>query len=274
MKKILFVCDGDNFSNGAFEFIKTMHANDPISVTGIFFTPIDFEQLLSVSYVPAAEPYFKMKADERKQVLHSEDLFKTKCQSNGIKFHIHDKREEWSSDLLVKETRFADLAVMSEELFCANVFAGQPNVFMKLGLRNAECPVMLIPEDFKPFRRIVVAYNGKKESMFALKQFCYLFPKLTELPTEFVYAKDEKSEDVPDAEWLKEYARLHFGNLNVAKLHFDGGKFFSTWLEDKKDILLLTGSFSRSALSTAVHRSFIEQIIHEHAVPIFIAHHV
>ena len=129
MKKILFVCDGDNFSLGAFDFIKGLQEAEPLSVTGVFFTPIDFEQLVSVSYMPNAGPYVKLKEQEKKLVRNSEDKFKQLCESAGIKYHIHDQHEEWSSDLLVKETRFADLMVISEELFCSNIFAGQPNVF-------------------------------------------------------------------------------------------------------------------------------------------------
>jgi hypothetical protein len=145
---------------------------------------------------------------------------------------------------------------------------------MKETLHRAECPVFIIPEKFQPFDRVVVAYDGQKECMYAIRQFCYLFPLLMGLPTEFVYMKDEKNEEIPDLEALKEFTRNHFNNLNISKLHFDGRKYFASWMDEKKGVMLVTGAFSRPAISTVLHRSFADQLINEHNAPIFLAHHV
>jgi len=37
--------------------------------------------------------------------------------------------------------------------------------------------------------------------------------------------------------------------------------------------LLVAGSYGRSAVSDLFHSSFAEQVIHEHKMPVFIAHH-
>jgi len=61
MKKILFLCDGDNFSKGAFEFVKQISVKESVVIKGLFFTPIDIDQLMPISFVPIAEPYVKLK---------------------------------------------------------------------------------------------------------------------------------------------------------------------------------------------------------------------
>jgi hypothetical protein len=144
---------------------------------------------------------------------------------------------------------------------------------MKEVLHGSECPVMVIPEAFARPDRIVVAYDGRKESMIALKQFCYLFPQLTELPSEFVYIKNEKGEDVPDQGLLQEYVAAHFNSTGIVKLHFDSHKYFTVWAETKKNILLVTGSYGRSHVSDLFHSSFAEQVIHQHKMPVFIVHY-
>jgi len=272
MKKILFVCDGDNFSNGAMEFIKLLHNDAPVYVKGLFFTPIDFQELLPISYIPIAEPYIKLKEKEKQVVFKSINKFAEECESYNIKYTASDKNEEWNKNLFIKETRFADAIVISEELFCSDIFSNQPNLYLQEALQESECPVILIPESFKSIDRIVVAYDGKEESMIALKQFCNLSPQLTELPTEFVYIKNEESNDIPDRELLKEYTKLHFSNSGVFKLHFDAHKYFSSWVYEKKNIMLVAGSFGRSAVSNLLRSSFTEQIIHEHKFPVFISH--
>lgn len=37
MKKILLLCDGDNFPKGAFRFIKNIREEEPVLVKGLFF---------------------------------------------------------------------------------------------------------------------------------------------------------------------------------------------------------------------------------------------
>jgi hypothetical protein len=198
--------------------------------------------------------------------------FIEECESDGIKHSAAEKNDGWDKELFIKETRFADAVVLSEELFCSDIFGTQPNLYLEEALRGSECPVILVPESFKAIDRIVVAYDGKEQSMTALKQFCHLFPQLTELPTEFVYIKNEEGNDIPDQDLLKEYTRLHFNSLGVAKLHFDAQHYFSSWAQEKKNIMMVAGSYARSAVSNLLRSSFTEQIIHEHHFPVFIAH--
>jgi hypothetical protein len=129
-----------------------------------------------------------------------------------------------------------------------------------------------VPENFKYIERIAIAYDGEKESMHAIKQFVYLFPDLTELPTEIVHIKEETSDDVPNRDLLREYTFSHFQSQYTSKLHFDPKKYFISWLEEKKNVLLIAGSFSRSSFSNNMRKSFAEKIIAEHTCPIFIAH--
>jgi hypothetical protein len=272
MKKILFVCDGDNFPKGVMEFVRLMNENEPLHLKGLFFEPIDFQQLVPPSYIPIAEPYIRLKENEKKMVSNSREKFIAACRVNNISYQV-DENDEVDKELLVKESRFADALLISEELFCSDYMSCQPNVFMKEVLHCAECPVMVIPETFILPDRIVLAYDGKKESMIALKQFCYLLPQFTEMPAEFVYIKNEESEEVPDEGLLKEYVTAHFNSSGIAKLHFDAHKYFTAWAETKKNILLVAGSYGRSAVSDLLHSSFAEQVIHQHKIPVFISHH-
>src|SRR5205085_6611668 len=112
-----------------------------------------------------------------KAVKESIQKFEQKCQQSGMEYRVHEESDEYKIKDLVKETRFADLMVLSEELFFKQVNDVQPNSFMQEVLIKSECPLLIIPEHYIPFIQIVVAYDSKRQSMFALKQFCYLFPE-------------------------------------------------------------------------------------------------
>ena len=52
MKKILLLCDGDNFPSGATRFIRQMRENEPIYVKGLFMNPIDVLDMMPVGFIP------------------------------------------------------------------------------------------------------------------------------------------------------------------------------------------------------------------------------
>jgi hypothetical protein len=272
MKKILFISDGNQFPEGAFKFIESLQATERVIVKGMFFTEVDAQLMIPVSYIPVAGPYVLMEEEEELAVNKNSDRFAERCKSLGIRHKEEKSFAGWDKDLFVKESRFADLVVISDQFFCRGVMERQPNLYMDEALRASECPVLVIPEAFSSVERIVVAYDGKKESAFALKQFSNLFPEYDELPIEFVYIKDEETDEIPDMDLLKEYTNAHYDASNITKLHFHPGKSFNAWLKNKKNTLLISGSFSRSGASMLLRRSFVEKIIKNNTGPVFIAH--
>jgi hypothetical protein len=272
MKKILLLCDGDNFPSGAVRFIRNMRENETLYVKGLFFTPVDTVEMIPVGFIPVSGPYEKLKQEEKMLVNKSREKFIQSFENAGIKYDIHPQIEEWNLDLFIEESRFADLVVFSEELFCRNILESQPNYFMIEALRTSESPVIMVPENFRSVDHLAFAYDGGKESMHAIKQFIYLFPDLINLPSEFVHIKNESVDDIPGRDLLREYTFSHFENQHTSKLHFDPKKYFTSWLENKKNVFLVSGSFSRSIFSNTFKKSFAENVIAEHTCPIFISH--
>ncbi|WP_018612992.1 universal stress protein [Segetibacter koreensis] len=272
MKKVLFVCDGKNFSTGAFDFIKSLNETEKILLTGIIFLSIDYRILIPTSIYPDFAPLASLVEDENENVENTIKVFKEDCVKNGIEYRLHEAGQSWNVIDLVKESRFSDLLVISEEMFFKNWGGEQPNHFMRQVMHYAECPVMVIPENYIPIEKIMIAYDGKRQSLFALKLFSLLFPAFSNLQTTIIYIKNEENENIPDIEYLEEYTSRHFPNLNIEKLHASASKNLSDSIQLGKDTLLVTGAFSRSALSNLLKESFVEKTIERHSVPVFIAH--
>jgi hypothetical protein len=272
MKKILFVCTDHNFPNGAFAFLKIIEQYEPVSVTGLFFSPIEYGPLAEVNQIPLGSPNMQVKVKEKKVVDDNKAFFSLQCSLNHIKFQVHPNDKPWEKDILRRESRFADLLLLSGELFYPDVNNDQPNSFLQEALQVAECPVLVLPENNIPLERLVFAYDGGKESLHAMKQFCYLLPQLTDLPTEIIYVKEDGTDDIPDIEKLKDYCRHHFSSMNFSKLHFKADKYFADWIGEKQKTLMVSGSFGRSSFSYLSRHSFAAKVIHEHKMPVFIAH--
>jgi len=271
-KQILFVCAGKEFPQGAFNFLRSMQEQEPVHVLGLFFNPIDIDAMAAVSQLVVQAPYDRIREREHEVMAANKESFARQCEQHNIRYQVHAHDGQWDKDLLVGESRFADVLLLSGELFYADINLKQPNVYLREALCAAECPVMIIPEEYKQCSHVYMAYDGSKESLFAIKQFTYLFPQLTELPTEMLYVRDEPQDTIPDLERLRQYTRQHFDAMGFSKLHFSASHYFATWIGEKKDVLLVSGSYGRSPFSYLAKHSFAQQVISGHRMPVFIAH--
>lgn len=271
MKKIILACEGGKIPDGAFEFAKLLRRQDDLLLTGVFLRVINFDLLIPASFAMSVAPAIEVLKEEEAEVKKMVSQFKESCERNGIEFTIHEGKESWNLDEFTKETRFADLVLMSEELFYSDIDNNEPNGYLQGAIHRSECPIMLLPESFEPFTKIVIAYDGKKDTMFALRQFCNLFPEYKDMDTQLVYVKENGDDTIPDMSYIEEYAGRHFSNLSFEKLSFDKG-LFTTWASELKNALVITGAYGRSALSLLFKKSFSKDIIQRHRNPLFIAH--
>jgi len=142
---------------------------------------------------------------------------------------------------------------------------------MDKALRKAECPVIIVPEEFYFPENIILAYEGGSSSVYAIKQFAYLFPELCKESVLLVYLTDKTNDTLPEQSLIEEFASVHFSNVKYLQLASSGDQFES-WLVNKKKSLLIAGSRSRSVLSEIMNKSFTKDIVEEHIAPVFIAH--
>jgi hypothetical protein len=272
MNQVLFLGGGNNFPKGPFAFLKSMQQEEQIHAQALFFSPLDLAAL-AVVYEGASLPHVMELEDNQKELIAThKTTFARQCEQCRIQYTIHDNDRQWNKELLIKESRFADLMLISAELFYAESDNNQPNQYLREALHGAECPVLIVPEDFTRIQHLFMAYDGSRGSLFAIKQFCYLFHYLIDLPTEMVYIKDESGDAIPDLDHLKQFTRLKFDAMGFSKLHFKADEYFGTWISEKHHALLVSGSFGRSPFPF-MKRSFAETAIHDHKAPVFIAHH-
>ncbi len=271
MKKVLMVFDGQHFSRGAFDFVCHLNEIKPILVTGVFLPSIDYTSTV-VYYLGMEGPiYYPMLEREDELIADNIEKFKSLCEKNDISYRVHETIEGTILAGIKHETRYADLLILSSELFYNNLGSGTQKEYIHDTAHNAECPVLLLPEDFEFPQSIVLAYDGSISSAFAIKQFAYLFPELCSLDTTLVYAS-ARDNGLPDYDYIKEFAASHFSSLNFLKLDVDPKHYFSTWLDETGPALLVGGGYGRSLVSEMFKKSFISGIVKERHLPVFVAH--
>jgi hypothetical protein len=272
MKKILLAFDGDNFSEGAFEFACKMNELSPILLTGVFMPLIDYSALWSFSATSAGAGMFipMLEDDNAAMITKNINRFKAMCQSNHIEYRVHRDFSEFALPSLKKETRFADVMILGSESFYENIGLSDPNLFLKDAVHDAECPVLVVPEHFEFPEKNILTYDGSSSSVYAIKQFAYLFPELTNRKTVLLYAKDEDEVSFPDEQNIEELCGRHFTDLTLFKLGIDPKRYFALWANEKQGSIIVSGSYGRSSLSMMFKKSFVSDIIRDHKLPVFI----
>ena len=276
MRKMLLVFDGTNFSEGAFEFARGLNEKNPVLLTGVFVPQVDYANLWSYAGAASgavAVPFIPLiEEEDAVQIEKNIDRFKQLCEKHKIEYRVHKDYYGFALPELKKESRFADLVIIGSESFYTNWDIGGPTEYITSALHDSECPVLVVPEKFNFPENNVLSYNGSESSVFAIKQFAYLFPELVQNPTLLVYAKGEREDEIPNIEYIEELVGRHFPNLTIMKLHLDPKEFFSVWVSEKKNAILVSGSFGRSSISRVFKKSFIKDVIKDHKLPIFITH--
>ena len=273
MKKVLLAFDGRHFSEGVFEFVKQMNEQQKILATGVFLPSVDYVELLySYGGVPAGPLFVSENIESDDQALEKNiALFRKRCNEYKIACKVHKDFSRHIATEIKNETRFADLLVLSSSSFYENLGVETLDDYIANVLHKAECPVVLAPENYTTPESIILAYDGSEQSVFAIKQFAYLFPEFRSTDVLLVYFDKGKS-GVPDKKGIDELLGLYFENLTVFKLKIDPKKELEEWIHKNGNTLLVAGAYGRSLFSEMFKKSFINDVIHDHKVPIFVAH--
>ncbi len=139
-------------------------------------------------------------------------------------------------------------------------------------LHRSECPVIVVPEQYDFPKTNILSYDGSESSVYAIKQFAYLFPELTKRPTLLVYVHEDGKQEFPQQANIEELVARHFNDLTLMKLDMSPAKYFSSWINNRENALIVSGAFGRSAISQLLRKSLVSEVIAAHKLPVFIAH--
>lgn len=273
MKKILLAFDGSHYSEGALHFAKKLNEKEPVLVTASFLPQVDFANLWSYSgggghgneFIPLVE---NSTAENVKRNINRFEAF---CLMNKLRFRVHKDYDNFAIPELKKESRYADLLIISSELFYEQAGTNTPNEYLQEVLHEMECPVIIVPEEFEFPKSIILSYDGSESSVYAIKQFAWLFPELTELPTSLVYVGKETTL-FPDEKYIKELISAHYPQTTWVMMEANSNKHPGKGISEKIGACVVCGSFGRGDISRIFKKSFITDVIAEHRLPVFIAH--
>lgn len=272
MKKILLPLEGTSYHRDLLDFAAALNERAKIMLTTTLLPDADYAELWTGSGGVEEPVYIAPPENSDKVVANHCSRVKRYCEEHSIVCRVHEDRYDFALAALHRETRFADLLLLSSRHFFEAIDDRQPNAYMREILHHTECPVLLLPEKPALPGEIIFAYDGTASSVYAIRQFAYLFPEFNRLRTTLVCVSDNEQACIPEEAMIREWCEQHFKHFRALRLHMRTDLFYDTWLGMMQQPWLVSGAFGRSDWSRLFHHSFINRLIRTHGVPLFVAH--
>lgn len=274
MKKVLVAFDGSAFSEGALQYACQVGGMDAL-ITGLFiedlsyigFTSFFGEEFLVLDYDVNA----KIQTEAETRIHQTIQLFEQKCKAANISYKVHFDKGVPVNEL-VKESWYADLIVIGYQTFFSNISKISSENFLKDVLAEAECPVVVVPEKYEEIKNIIFTSDGKKQSVYAIKQFTYLFPEFTKTKkTVLLSIIETKEKDTEQENLLKEYLTTHYPHIKYEQVSGRPDEEILHFAQSVDSPFIVMGSYGKNVFSGFFHPSIAHRIIKNKNLPIFVS---
>jgi nucleotide-binding universal stress UspA family protein len=289
MEKILLALDAQQLNTNTIDFACYIAKLTHSKLTGLFLENIlqdDLTHVPGVSIptcvnrpgsVPASAPdpagsLVEQEYQPADPVSQNIRRFKESCVCRETSSLIHRDRGIPLSEVL-EESRFADLIIVDPVTSFSRTDRDVPSRFVKDVLLDSECPVLMAPYSFDAIEKVIFMYDGAASSVFAIKQFTYLFPALSDKKAIVVNVRNTETNAIEQQFKMKEWLKAHYQEVEFVVLKGDPSDEIFGYLIEKKNAMVVMGAFGRPMLSRFFKPSHAQLIVKTINLPVFIAHH-
>jgi nucleotide-binding universal stress UspA family protein len=281
MEKILLAMDGYKQNTYAIDFACYLAKLTHSRLTGVFLEGYPEDDQAEIIRLEAPRPFTAgvleaagpltpsvLAADPVLQRVHR---FNEACINREVAAKVHRDRGVPVDDILL-ESRFSDLIVVDPETSFRKVDKGFPGRFIRDVLLAAECPVVVSPYKFDSLDEVIFAYNGTSSSVFAIKQFTYLFPEFKHKKAVVVDVSNGEETAIEEQYKMKEWLSAHYLQVDFVLLKGDPSDELFGYLLQRKNAIVVLGAYGRGILSRFLKPSHASLLLRTINLPIFITH--
>ena len=273
IKRILVALSGTPFTATATKYALDLAKLHKAEVTGV--TDVNIAQLMKVGPVPVGGGAAAASLAEHRISVTEEHVeqavkdFGEACADAGMT-HCIDRETGDPFERLTALWRYHDLTIAGlRGLFEYGVVQNPDDILIQL-ISQGVRPILAVPKEYRPIRKVLVAYNGSMESAKALKRFVQmnLWPDVTVQIACFDMSAQEGEALLGDAAM---YCRSH--GIGAETQHVDGHPrdalldHASAWQAD----LIVLGSTSRARIFKRLLGDTALHCVRNADVPLFLA---
>lgn len=275
-KNFIAVFDGDTFSQSTLNYAIQMTRKADALLTGIFLDESIYRSYnIAQSINFYKDPDQKLIEIEKKDGKKNEIAFKQfqkNCSQANINYTFY-KNTDITLQELKQKSIFADLLIINSHETFTPFKEKAPSRFIRELLADIQCPVMVVPDTFKPIDRITWLYDGAPPSVFAIKMFSYIFNSVINVPIEVFTVKEKSgSGHLPNHKLIRTFIERHFPKAKFIVANGNAEEQITDHLRNHKgNELVILGAYRRSEISRWFKTSMADILIKALDTPLFIA---
>lgn len=277
MKKIITAFDGLKYSLSTRDYTVYLAKQTSMHVVGVFLDDAAYSSYKLYDLIakggPAEEKLKELEEKDRVTRMEAARDFEKVCEDHGVELSIHHDKKIAIRELK-HESIYADLVIIDSKETLTHYSEKPPTRFVRDFLEDTQCPVLLVPQKYKPFHKIVLLYDGEPSSVFAIKMFSYLLPQLKHLPTEVISVNPLVSSlHLPDNKLMKEFMKRHYPKATYTVMTgFAEDEIVKHLKQSEENCLVVLGAYRRGTVSRWFRQSMADVLMKEVKLPLFIAH--
>lgn len=272
IKRILVALSGTPFTDSATRHALELAKLHGAELTGV--TDVDLAKLANVGPIPlgagaAAHDLVEHRLQLAEQhVQEAIDRFEAACSQAGT--HHRVVRETGSPfEKVISLWRYHDLVVAGlRGLFEYGVVHNPDDMLVRLISRGVR-PIVAVAREYRPVRRVLLAYNGSMESAKAMKRFVQDTP-WPDVELEIVcfdLPEEESGGLLADA---AEYCRLHGHDARTERVEGSPRDHLLEHAGARGADLIVMGSSSRAAILKHLLGDTVLHLIRDADIPLFL----
>lgn len=277
MEKMLYVTDAVKLNMACLDFACFLCNLTHSRLTGIFLENLEQEtrskETIRERALGSASPGASVRELKENYCEENIRLFKNACESRGVNSTVHRDRGVPIAEVIA-ESRFADLVVIDAAISFSDERETVPTDFVKEVLQDTECPVVIAPESFEGIDEIIFTCDNSRSSVFAIKQFTYLFPQLRDRRAVILSVAEPGKTANGNKYKLKEWLKAHYDHTDLVVLE-DGNTRarLLEYLLGRNRVFIVMGAYGRGMISSFFSPSHATPVVKVVTQPVFIAHH-
>ncbi|HYM95518.1 MAG TPA: universal stress protein [Chitinophagaceae bacterium] len=277
MIKFIAAIDGLKYSENTVRYATFLAGKAKAHLVGTFLDDFSYHSYRISELVQDGRTLEKKLREFEKKDAETrnkaEKHFEAECKKANLNFSVHHDKNIAINELL-HESIYADLLVVDSEEAFSNYNGKTPTLFIRDMLVEVQCPVVIVPGDYKSIEKIILLYDGGPSSVFAIKMFSYLFPALKQLEVEVISVNPAvESPHIPDNKLMKEFMKRHFPDAEYKAIKGSPEKEIVQYLKkETKHSMIVLGAYRRGMVSRWFKASMADALMRNLKLPLFIAH--
>ena len=279
-KFLVALTESESFSENLFRVVKNLYGNlNKHLFVGLIVKEISYRstvtKLVGKTFNPGSSgSKLTGLTEEDRQKADVISICKEKARENGIQCEIYNNFRLTTQEV-IKQTTFADLLILSYQIFIDNVNSLPDSSLLYQLLKGSKCPVMILPDNTRRIDNIIFTYDGKESSVFAIRAFSNLFAgqsknKPVSILTVMQSADEER---IKNEKLLMDLVKQYFNDVGIQLLESRSiSKEISNFALGVVNPIIVMGAYGRSRISNILLPSVARTLLTHLNFPLFIAH--